>query len=181
MFQRNKTDDKKPSTAKDENFAAPPLKPFSKKGSHVPPKLSAPSYHPDVARNIPGIPGLPKHFSANETEENESRKLVVGREICLSGKITSCNILVVEGEVEATLTDAHLINVADTGLFKGTATVDDAEISGRFEGDLTARNILTVHAGGQVSGTIRYGRISIESGGEIRGDTQALSSTEGSN
>ncbi|MBT8002036.1 MAG: polymer-forming cytoskeletal protein, partial [Rhodospirillales bacterium] len=108
----------------------------------------------------------------------EGRKLVVGREICLNGEITSCDTLVVEGEVEATLTDARLIDVAETGLFKGSATVDEAEINGRFDGDLTARDLLTVRAGGRVSGTIRYGRIVIESGGEITGDTQALSTAD---
>ncbi len=181
MFQRNKNDDNKPSTAADKNLTAPPLKPFSKKGTHAQSKGSVPAYRPEVARHLPEIPGLPPRVGLNQAAINESRKLIVGREICLNGKITSCEILVVEGEVEATLADAHLINIADTGFFKGTAIVDEAEISGRFEGNLTARNILTVHAGGQVSGTIRYGRIAIESGGEIRGDTQALNSTEDSN
>jgi len=180
MFRRNKDDENKPATAIDENLTAP-LKPFSKKGTHAPSKPSTPAYRPEVARHVVEIPGSPRRVDRSHTGENEGRKLVVGREICLNGKITSCDILVVEGEVEATLTDARLIDVADTGLFKGSAIVDEAEISGRFEGDLTARNLLTVHAGGQVSGTIRYGRIVIESGGEIRGDTQALSSTEESN
>ena len=181
MFRRNKDDDDKTAAATSENLTAPPLKPFSKKGTHAPSKPSTPAYRPEVARHVVEIPGSPRRAERSHTGENEGRKLVVGREICLNGEITSCDILVVEGEVEATLTDARLIDVADTGLFKGSAIVDEAEISGRFDGDLTARNLLTVHAGGQVSGTIRYGRIVIESGGEIRGDTQALSSTEESN
>jgi cytoskeletal protein CcmA (bactofilin family) len=181
MFRRNKDDEDKPAAASDENLTAPPLKPFSKKGTHAPSKPSTPAYRPEVARHVVEIPGSPRRVDRSHSGENEGRKLVVGREICLNGEITSCDTLVVEGEVEATFTDARLIDVADTGLFKGSAIVDEAEISGRFDGDLTARNLLTVHAGGQVSGTIRYGRIVIEPGGEIRGDTQALSSTEGSN
>ena len=39
---------------------------------------------------------------------NEGRKLVVGREICLSGEIKACERLIVEGRVEADLTDSRV-------------------------------------------------------------------------
>ena len=177
MFRRNKDDNEKPAATEDENLTAP-LKPFSKKGTHAPSKPSTPAYRPEVARHVVEIPGSPRRAEQGRSSSIEGRKLVVGREICLNGEITSCDTLVVEGEVEATLTDARLIDVAETGLFKGSATVDEAEINGRFDGDLTARDLLTVRAGGRVSGTIRYGRIVIESGGEITGDTQALSTAD---
>jgi hypothetical protein len=45
--------------------------------------------------------------------------------------------------------------------------------SGRFEGDLIVRNRLLIKATGRVSGTIRYGQIEIECGGQIFGDIQA--------
>ncbi len=41
------------------------------------------------------------------------------------------------------------------GEFKGAAEVDVADISGRFDGDLTARQRLIVRAGGKVLGKIR--------------------------
>jgi len=49
-----------------------------------------------------------------------------------------------------------------------------AEIHGRFEGELTARQQLIIHATGRVSGKIRYGKILIEEGGEVSGDVQSL-------
>ena len=54
------------------------------------------------------------------------------------------------------------------------ADVEEADISGRFEGELIARGRLVVRAGGRVQGKIRYGRIVIEQGGEISGDMQTL-------
>ncbi len=178
MFRRNKDNDEKAPATADESLTAP-LKPFSKKGSHAPSKPSTPAYRPEVARHVVEIPGTPHRRSdPSRSSSIEGRKLVVGREICLNGEITSCDTLVVEGEVEATLTDACMINVAETGLFKGSATVNEAEINGRFDGDLTARDLLTVRAGGRVSGAIRYGRIIIESGGKITGDMQTLSTAD---
>ena len=38
---------------------------------------------------------------APAASENEGKKLIVGRDIILSGRITSCDKLVVEGRVEA--------------------------------------------------------------------------------
>jgi cytoskeletal protein CcmA (bactofilin family) len=103
----------------------------------------------------------------------ETRKLIVGREISLSGEITACDRLVVEGSVEANLANCRDIDIAETGLFKGSASIDDAEIRGRFEGTLNVRRRLLIRATGRVIGTVRYGQIEIECGGQISGDIQA--------
>jgi cytoskeletal protein CcmA (bactofilin family) len=105
--------------------------------------------------------------------EAETRKLIVGREISLSGEITACDRLVVEGSVEANLANCRDIDIADNGLFKGSASIDDAEVRGRFEGTLNVRRRLLIKATGRVIGTVRYGQIEIECGGQISGDIQA--------
>jgi cytoskeletal protein CcmA (bactofilin family) len=105
--------------------------------------------------------------------EVETRKLIVGREISLSGDITACDRLVVEGSVQANLANCRDIDIADSGLFKGSASIDDAEIRGRFEGTLTVRRRLLIRASGKVVGTVRYGQIEIECGGQISGDVQS--------
>jgi cytoskeletal protein CcmA (bactofilin family) len=106
-------------------------------------------------------------------QEAEIRQLIVGREISLSGEIKSCDRLIVEGSVEANLQSCQDVNIAESGLFRGAATIDDAEIRGRFEGTLTVRNRLFIRSTGRVTGTVRYGQIEIECGGQISGDIQA--------
>ena len=54
-----------------------------------------------------------------------------------------------------------MVQVAETGVFAGTASMDVAEIWGRFEGELTARKHLIIHGTGRVSGNVRYGSIQI--------------------
>jgi cytoskeletal protein CcmA (bactofilin family) len=102
----------------------------------------------------------------------ETKKLIVGRDIMLSGKITSCDRLVVEGRVDADLSETRAIEISPNGIFKGTAEIDQAEIAGRFEGTITVRQRLFIRATGKVVGTIRYGTVEIEAGGEIAGDVQ---------
>lgn len=137
---------------------------------------------PDLARpnepirppDFPRRPGDP----AVRRNDGELRKLTVGREITLSGEITSCDMLVIEGSVEANLTNCRDIDIAESGLFKGSAAIEEAEIRGRFEGNLTVRKRLMIRASGRVSGTIRYGQIEIECGGQISGDIQAQPAAE---
>ncbi len=177
MFRKNDKGDKGNPGTKDgeDGISAPPLKPFSRHGSHSPTKPPAKTaFHPDVPRRTPDIPGTLHRTERSCLGDVESKRLTVGRDICLSGEITSCDKLVVEGRVEAALNDARAIDVAPSGLFKGKATVEEADISGRYEGELIARDRLIVRDGGYVNGSVRYGRIIIESGGHVSGDMQAL-------
>jgi cytoskeletal protein CcmA (bactofilin family) len=105
--------------------------------------------------------------------DGEMRRLSVGREITLSGEINSCDKLFIEGSVEANLNNCRDVDIAESGLFKGSASIDEAEVRGRFEGNLTVRKRLLIKSTGRVSGTIRYGQIEIECGGQISGDVQA--------
>jgi cytoskeletal protein CcmA (bactofilin family) len=75
----------------------------------------------------------------------------------------------VEGLVEATM-DSRLMQIAEIGAFKGSAQIDIAEIRGCFDGDLTVRDRLVIHATGKVTGKIRYGKVVIEEGGQLAGD-----------
>jgi cytoskeletal protein CcmA (bactofilin family) len=132
----------------------------------------------DVAR-VPEMPRRPGDLgSQSRPNDADLRKLIVGREITLSGEITSCDKLIVEGSVEANLTNCRDVDIAESGLFKGSASIEDAEIRGRFEGNLVVRKRLLIKASGRVSGTIRYGQIEIECGGQISGDIQAQPSSE---
>jgi cytoskeletal protein CcmA (bactofilin family) len=133
----------------------------------------------DMARNrMPEVKTTP---AANPAASNMSvgtsskaapgrRVLTVGNDILLKGEIATCDRLVIEGKVDATLNDVHTVEIAETGSFKGSAHIEDAEISGLFEGDLIVRNRLVIYATGKVRGKITYGEIEIERGGEMTGE-----------
>lgn len=118
---------------------------------------------------------VPPPVPAARRSDADLRRLIVGREISLSGEINSCDKLIVEGSVEANLQNCHEIEIAESGLFKGTAAIDEAEVRGRFEGELIVRRRLLIRAGGRVVGTIRYGQLEVEAGGELSGEIQSAS------
>ena len=106
--------------------------------------------------------------------EEGGSKLIVGPNIKLRGvEIDDCDTLVVEGRVEATMV-SRAIQIAEHGAFSGKVDVDVAEIRGQFQGEMTARTKLVVHASGRVSGKIRYGKMLVQEGGEMVGDIGAL-------
>jgi cytoskeletal protein CcmA (bactofilin family) len=88
-------------------------------------------------------------------------------------EICDCDVLVIEGHVEATV-HSKAMEIAKPGTLKGNAEIDVAEIHGDFTGELTARTRLVVHGTGRVSGTIRYGRLIVADGGAISGDIKRL-------
>lgn len=103
-------------------------------------------------------------------ERESGSKLTVGPNIKLKGvEITDCDTLVVEGTVEATM-NSRVIQIAEQGAFKGSAEIEIAEIRGEFNGNLTVRQKLVIYATGKVTGTIRYGRLVVEEGGQLSGE-----------
>jgi cytoskeletal protein CcmA (bactofilin family) len=110
--------------------------------------------------------------------KNETKRLIVGRGISLDGKISFCDRLVIDGKVEAELEDCHTVEVTENGTFKGAAEITGAEISGHYDGSLTVRENLLIRGTGRVSGTVRYGRLHIEDGGEINGDVKSLAASK---
>ncbi|HXR87950.1 MAG TPA: polymer-forming cytoskeletal protein [Stellaceae bacterium] len=115
---------------------------------------------------------------AKSDAKNDSKRLTVGRGISLNGKISFCDRLVIDGKVEAELEDCHTVEVTENGTFKGAAEITGAEISGHYEGSLTVRENLLIRSTGRVSGTVRYGKLHIEDGGEINGDVKSIASAK---
>jgi cytoskeletal protein CcmA (bactofilin family) len=115
-----------------------------------------------------------------KADARREAKLVVGPEIKIKGvEISDCDTLVVEGRIEATL-DSRVLEITEHGVFQGTIAVDNAEIHGRFEGELTVRKQLVIHATGKCSGKIRYTKIKVEEGAEIAGEISMLDKVQSS-
>lgn len=156
----------------------------SNSGNETMSESQTPTFRPEIAKRpavdlpkavvqatasaMPSTPGSKSEHGA------DPKVLLIGREISLSGQITACDKVIVEGKVEAQLTDSRFVEVSETGQFKGSAEVEEAEIRGRFEGRLSVRGRLLIRGSGKVTGEIAYGQIEIECGGEISGTVQTV-------
>jgi len=127
-----------------------------------------------VLSTVPRPPAQPIPEPANRPEEGAGSRLIVGPNIKLKGvEIDDCDTLVVEGRVEATMV-SRALQIAEGGSFRGNVDIEVAEIRGAFDGELTVRGRLVVHATGRINGKVRYGKLLVQEGGEVCGDVGTL-------
>ena len=124
---------------------------------------------PAIPRLIADIPPISRPARDGAVSRSENTRMTVGKDTEMSGEIKSCDLLVVEGTVDATLQNGREIQIGRSGRFSGLAEVEDADISGEFSGKLVVRRRLIVRAGGKIDGEIFYGEIEVEPGGETSG------------
>lgn len=143
---------------------------------------ATPMAQPDLGRpRAPEAkPAAPAAYGMAATGKDSRRVLTVGADILLKGEIATCDRLVIEGKVDAVLNDVGTVELAESGSFKGVAHVENAEISGLFEGELVVKGRLVIYASGKVRGKIAYGEIEIQRGGELTGEIKTVSSSQGS-
>ena len=139
-----------PATTTTEGVSAV-TKPLS-----APMPASVPAARPAAAAPLPDM-------------SDGGKRLIVGQGIQMKGEITACDRLVVEGQVEVTLKATRMLEIKPTGHFTGSCEVEEADVSGVYDGNLTVRGRLIVHAGGRVTGDISYGEIELERGAQITG------------
>jgi cytoskeletal protein CcmA (bactofilin family) len=118
----------------------------------------------------PADPPVPVPAAQPQRSEADDRTLIIGPGVSVKGEITSCNRLIVQGKIEAKLTDCPNVIIKEGGVFKGESSTEDADVQGSFEGNLVASKRLLVRGTGRLSGTITYGEIEIERGGKIAGE-----------
>ena len=133
------------------------------------------AYSPEIPRRSYDLPSAPRARTGGASTPKKSehhRKLIVGHGIYLSGKLNACEHLIVQGHVEIDLPDCKHIEVARGGTFKGSATVDEASIGGRFDGELNVKGMLRLCGTGVVTGTVHYGELIVEAGGQLKGTSE---------
>jgi cytoskeletal protein CcmA (bactofilin family) len=151
--------------------------PFGKREENVPHSIlnsasaQQPAARPAATQAAPAAP-------AATDKEGAGNRLIVGPDVRLKGaEILDCDTLVVEGHVEATM-DSRIIRIAEKGEFNGKVGIDIAEIRGTFTGELNVRDQLIIHSTGKVNGTVRYGKVLIEEGGQLCGDIQMMNKSD---
>lgn len=175
------------AAARDPDLAVPPFRPsgVSLPAASTGPAAPKPNSPPATA-GVPRAPGAPAAPGAatpvgaapsrgpSRTEATDRRTLVIGKGISLQGTVTDAERLVIEGTMESQLLQAQELVIGHSGVFKGEAQVEDAEIAGTFDGTLNATGSLTIRATGRVIGTARSRRLSVEDGGQLSGKMEMI-------
>ena len=130
------------------------------------------AFTPQISKRVADIPNLATMRSGEV--DIDGKRLVIGKQIRMSGEISGCERLVVEGKVDANLSDVKAVEVTTNGTFKGNAEVESATIAGTYEGNLKVRGHLEIAPSGVVKGGVAYKTITVANGGKILGSIESI-------
>jgi len=102
-----------------------------------------------------------------EKKKGNSRTMernVIAKNSTFIGDITSDGDFRIDGVLEGTLKTNGRVIIGAEGLIKGTVEAANADIEGKFSGQLSVANILTIKPTANISGDVIIGKLSIEPG-----------------
>jgi cytoskeletal protein CcmA (bactofilin family) len=89
---------------------------------------------------------------------------VIAKNSTFVGEITSDGDFRIDGVLEGTLKTKGRVIIGAEGFIKGTVEATNADIEGKFSGQLSVANTLTIKATSNTSGDVIVGKLSIEPG-----------------
>ena len=120
---------------------------------------------------LPQLAETPPIAAPAPSPEPKPKKMVVAEGITIKGgDILGCAHLAIEGEAYLTIDRCEKLEILENGIFTGSASVAEAEIRGYCKGTLVVRDTLRITRTGHVVGSIQYGRLQVEDGGQIEGE-----------
>ena len=100
-----------------------------------------------------------------KTNNIETEKSVISSDMKIKGKISADGELVLLGSVVGDI-KCHSLSVEGTGNLKGNINADIVNVSGKFDGQVSAE-VVSILSSGKVTGDIFYDNISIEEGAVV--------------
>ena len=98
-----------------------------------------------------------------------SAKVIIGNGVSMNGEIKKADEVQIDGEADIIVKTDNLV-VGATGNLKGNIETHNADVWGKFDGDIKASGTMTIQEDGVVSGKIEYQNLQIKLGGKISGD-----------
>lgn len=96
-----------------------------------------------------------------------SERNVVGKNTSIIGDVKSEGDFRIDGSVEGTIKTAGRVVIGAYGCVTGKIVCDNADIEGRFTGELLANNLLTLKATAIINGEVAINKLMVEPGAEF--------------
>ena len=104
----------------------------------------------------------------NNKEKTQKPKVmernVVAKNTSITGDINSEGDFRIDGTLEGTLKTNGRVIIGADGLIKGKVESNNADIEGKFSGELLVHETLTIKATAHISGDVVIGKLSVEPG-----------------
>ncbi len=102
---------------------------------------------------------------SKKTSENKvSERNIVGKNTQISGDIISEGDFRIDGTLEGTIKTNGRVIIGESGFIKGKVECTNADVEGKFSGELIVSNTLTVKTSANINGDVIIGKLSVEPG-----------------
>jgi len=107
-------------------------------------------------------------FSENKNKQPQVlERNIIGKNTSIVGDIISEGDFRIDGTVEGTVKTGGRVVVGKSGSIKGKVECANAEIEGKFSGELVVHSLLTLKATASISGDVVISKLSVEPGAEF--------------
>ncbi|WP_245917688.1 bactofilin family protein [Aureitalea marina] len=104
--------------------------------------------------------------AASQNRINEGTKL--------KGDIVSSGFFRIDGRIEGNITNPSKIVLGKTGVIVGKMICQDADIEGRFEGNLEVAGTLSLKSSAHIQGDVIVGKLAVEPGATFNATCKML-------
>ena len=102
---------------------------------------------------------------SKKTGENKvSERNIIGKNTQIAGDIISEGDFRIDGTLDGTIKTNGRVIIGESGFVKGKVECANADVEGKFSGELLVSNILTVKTSANINGDVVIGKLSVEPG-----------------
>jgi len=133
-------------------------------------KSSRPEAEPAPSAESAAPAAAPAQAKAPTQPASSEARAMIGSKVKVTGDIESAEDLLVEGEVNGTVTLAeNELVIGNSGRVHADIEAKTVRIEGEVQGDITGRERVVITASGNVQGNVSAPRVMLEDGGRFKG------------
>ncbi|MDV7186703.1 polymer-forming cytoskeletal protein [Lutibacter sp. TH_r2] len=92
---------------------------------------------------------------------------IIGKNTSIIGDIKSEGDFRIDGKVEGTIETEGRVVIGNSGSVSGKVTCQNADIEGKFSGELSVNSLLTLKSTAKISGDVLISKLSVEPGADF--------------
>jgi cytoskeletal protein CcmA (bactofilin family) len=107
-------------------------------------------------------------FSEKKEKQTQvSERNIIGKNTSLKGDIISEGDFRIDGNLEGTIKTTGRVILGKSGVIDGKVECNNADVEGKFSGELVVHSLLTLKATATISGDVVISKLSVEPGAEF--------------
>ncbi|MFM2426177.1 MAG: hypothetical protein RL707_3 [Pseudomonadota bacterium] len=105
----------------------------------------------------------------DQKDMSKENSIFIGEGVVFKGSIKAPSQAIISGQFDGDL-EAHDVLIGVSGVVTGKTTAQFVDVKGELNESVISRELLIVRGTGRVRGSVTYGEIEIERGGQVKGD-----------